>query len=244
MVSNERRGTVALWGDDAVPRLGCLIAICGIDGSGKSTQVGHLVRYFERAGRSVCVTKQPTDWYRSDPHVRSFLQSGSAPMSPRSLALFAAADRARHVDTVIRPALARGEVVITDRYVYSSLAYFASRGVDATFLRTINQGVLRPDFAFFLDVRPTELLRRLRIRDGEELKYEERTEVDLDRLHRHFQSMHNEFTIIDGERPPDVVAAEILASVLTTGCRTTGTLDPVTAWRREHAGFDGDQGQL
>ena len=104
---------------------GLFISFEGIDGVGKSTQLELLVRYFEEIGRTVCRTLEPggTDLGRE---IRELLLHRKGEVAPRAEALLFAADRAHHVATLVRPALERGEVVITDRYLDSSVAYQGS----------------------------------------------------------------------------------------------------------------------
>jgi dTMP kinase len=100
---------------------GVFIAFEGGDGAGKSTQVRFLAQSFRDAGRQVLVTRQPGGTPLGS-RIRDLLLHGDH-VSPRAEALLFAADKAHHVDQVIRPALRAGDVVITDRYVDSSVAY-------------------------------------------------------------------------------------------------------------------------
>ena len=108
-------------GADAGRSRGVLIAFEGGDGAGKSTQIARLTRWLLALERDFVVTREPggTDLGRS---VRELLLHGGV-VSPRAEALLFAADRAHHVDTVIRPALEAGQDVITDRFMDSSIAY-------------------------------------------------------------------------------------------------------------------------
>ena len=153
-----------------------LIAFCGIDGSGKTTQITQLKQSLERKGFSVFCTKEPTDWYRKDERVRRLLnrEGASDKLIAEELALFAAADRLRHIQTDIIPNEAEGKVVITDRYVYSTYAYFMARGInDFKWLQSLNRYVPVPDLTFYLDVDPVEAVRRIIARDGKSRKKEE-----------------------------------------------------------------------
>ena len=100
---------------------GLFIALEGGDGAGKSTQLALLRQWLESLGRTVVVTREPggTPFGR---HVRDLVLHGDH-VAPRAEALLFAADRAHHVETLVRPALERGEVVLTDRYLDSSVAY-------------------------------------------------------------------------------------------------------------------------
>ncbi len=104
---------------------GVFISFEGIDGVGKSTQLDLLVQFLNEQGRKVCRTLEPggTDLGRE---IRELLLHRKGEVAPRAEALLFAADRAHHVATVVRPALERGEIVITDRYLDSSVAYQGS----------------------------------------------------------------------------------------------------------------------
>lgn len=104
---------------------GLFISFEGIDGVGKSTQLDLLVEFLNEQGRTVCRTLEPggTDLGRE---IRELLLHRKGEVAPRAEALLFAADRAHHVATVVRPALDRGDVVVTDRYLDSSVAYQGS----------------------------------------------------------------------------------------------------------------------
>jgi len=122
---------------------GLFISFEGIDGVGKSTQLDLLVRYFEEIGRTVCRTLEPggTDLGRE---IRELLLHRKGEVAPRAEALLFAADRAHHVATLVRPALERGEVVVTDRYLDSSVAYQGS-GRDLGFEQVRNLSLFAVD---------------------------------------------------------------------------------------------------
>ena len=103
------------------PERGLFVAFEGGDGAGKSTQVRLLVAALSAAGRRVVVTRQPGGTELGS-QIRDLLLHGGE-VSPRAEALLFAADKAQHVDHLIRPALDRGEDVVTDRYTDSSIAY-------------------------------------------------------------------------------------------------------------------------
>ena len=111
---------------------GLFISFEGVDGVGKTTQVERLRDYLEAAGREVVVTREPGGTALGG-SLRQLLlrepgdaaEADGADIAPRAEALIFAADRAQHVAEVVRPALERGAVVITDRYLDSSLAYQA-----------------------------------------------------------------------------------------------------------------------
>lgn len=135
---------------------GLFVALEGGDGAGKSTQAQLLQRRLEGAGRTVVVTREPGGTPLGA-EVRRLLLHGDH-VGPRAEALLFAADRAHHVDTLVRPALERGEVVITDRYLDSSVAYQgAGRALDGDDVRGLSmwavEGLL-PHLTVLLDVSP------------------------------------------------------------------------------------------
>jgi len=190
---------------------GMLITIVGFDASGKTTQVVALGERFRSLGARVLETRQPTDWYRSEASVQHFHDEGGSWERARILSLFAAADRHRHVQEVILPALSRGDVVICDRYVYATFGVFVHRGVDAGFLATINRGVPRPQFAFYLDVPTPTLVERLRKRDGDNLKFEERSPERISSITATYREMGNHLVTIDGSQGEEAVTEQMWA---------------------------------
>ncbi len=111
---------------------GILIAIEGIDGAGKTTQVKMLHRALKRAGISVIRSKEPTTG-----HWGSILRQSAftGRLSPREELETFIKDRTEHVETLIGPHLSSGSVVILDRYFYSTIAYQGARGADVPVVR-------------------------------------------------------------------------------------------------------------
>lgn len=142
---------------------GLFISFEGIDGVGKSTQADLLEEYLTATGRKVVRTLEPggTDVGQE---IRQILLHRKGGVGPRAEALLFAADRAHHVDTLIRPALSRGEVVITDRYLDSSVAYQgAGRVLDKEQIRDLSifavEGLL-PDLTVLLDLDAADSMAR------------------------------------------------------------------------------------
>jgi len=135
---------------------GVFIALEGGDGAGKSTQARLLCTWLEELAHTVVVTREPggTDFGRT---VRELVLHGDH-VAPRAEALLFAADRAHHVETKILPALGRGEVVITDRYMDSSIAYQgAGRDLGVDEVRELNlwaTGGLLPMLTVLIDLPP------------------------------------------------------------------------------------------
>ena len=134
---------------------GVFITLEGGDGVGKSTQSSLLREWLERQGQEVVVTREPGG-SELGVEIREIVLHRRGHIAPRAEALLYAADRAHHVETVVRPALARGAVVLQDRYLDSSVAYQgAGRVLDAGEIRDLSlwaaQGLL-PDLTVLLDL--------------------------------------------------------------------------------------------
>jgi dTMP kinase len=149
---------------------GRFVVFEGGEGAGKSTQVTRLAERLRRQGRDVVLTREPGAT-EVGARIRQLVLGGQpGALAPRAEALLYAADRAHHVATVIRPALDRGAVVISDRYVDSSLAYQgAGRTLPVDQVAWLSRwatGGLKPDLVVLLDVDPTIGLSRLDDRGG------------------------------------------------------------------------------
>ncbi|MEV7993384.1 dTMP kinase [Streptomyces sp. NPDC086077] len=150
-----------LGGDDPEPTpaaTGFFIALEGGDGAGKSTQAEALAEWIRAKGHEVVLTREPGATPVGKRLRSILLDVSSAGLSHRAEALLYAADRAEHVDTVVRPALERGAVVISDRYIDSSVAYQgAGRDLSPTEIARINRWAthgLVPHLTVLLDVSP------------------------------------------------------------------------------------------
>jgi len=197
---------------------GVFIAIEGGDGAGKSTQCRLLSAWIEDLGHLVVVTREPggTAFGVS---VRELVLHGDH-VTPRAEALLFAADRAQHVETLIRPALESGQVVISDRYVDSSIAYQgAGRHLGADEVRELNAwatGGLLPTLTVLIDL-PTEVgrARRRGVHD--------RLESELDDFHSAVRERFlalagaepDRYLIIDGEQPAEQIHRLVCARVAT-----------------------------
>jgi len=193
---------------------GLLIAFCGLDGSGKTTQLRLLAGWLEAQGQRVLCTAQPTPAYRTDPRVRGYLDSGD-PVDMRTLALLSAADRRWHMTSVVDPARAQGTHVLTDRYVYSAYAYFAARGLDVDYVRAVNEPLTAPGLTVFLDAAPALAMERVAARDGALAKYEERRLDALTAIRTAFlQVLPPNALVLDATTPPDGLHQAIAARVV------------------------------
>ncbi|WP_345752024.1 dTMP kinase [Microbacterium rhizophilus] len=164
----------------AVP--GLWITFEGGDGSGKTTQARLLHEWIESTGRTVVRTREPGGT-EVGVLIRDIVLHHRGDIAPRAEALLYAADRAHHVETLVRPALARGEVVIQDRYLDSSVAYQgAGRVLDATEVRELSlwgAGGALPDVTVLLDLDPVAARARL---DADDKPFD-RLEAEKDDFH-------------------------------------------------------------
>ncbi|MCU1619211.1 MAG: tmk [Modestobacter sp.] len=199
---------------------GVLIAFEGGEGAGKSTQVRRLQEWLTEEGLVSRGTFEPGAT-PSGGRIRSIvLDPASAGLSPRSEALLYAADRAQHVHDVLRPALDAGEVVITDRFVDSSLAYQgAGRAIPMDDVRSISRWAtqgLQPDLTVLLDLPPEVGLARARGRaaadrlESESLDFHQRVRRTFTAL---AEAEPDRYLVLDARRSPDELAAEIRARV-------------------------------
>lgn len=144
---------------------GKFIVFEGIDGSGKTTQMELLARVLEARSMPVLRTREPGGTRVGDRLRGLLLDPDYRDLTPRTEAFLYAADRAQHVTEKILPALHRGETVLCDRFLYSTLAYQGwGRGVDIAFLTRLNQlatGGLVPDRVILLDLEVEDGLRRV-----------------------------------------------------------------------------------
>ena len=191
---------------------GVLIAFEGIDGSGKSTQAKKFVAWAKTLGLEVISSREPTDgpWGKKIREARF-----TARMSPEDELAAFIADRKEHVATLIKPALARGALVVIDRYYYSTVAYQGARGLDPKTLLEMNRAFAPvPDLVVLVDVEPTTALERITSRgEGTDL-FE--TLAALTRVREIFLSLVDSHVVkIDGAREAEVVFAEVVSRVLS-----------------------------
>ena len=190
---------------------GLLIAMCGLDGAGKTTQIGMLTKWLKHNNLQLYNTKQPTDQYRNDPRVRSYLDNGQV-HDMRVIAMLSAADRITHMYD-LEQRLDSGVHIISDRYIYSSYAYFKVRGMDINDIKNLYGSIRKPDLTVFLDIKPEITIKRIQARDGH-LKYEEKDPSIFINVREAFRTvLPEDALIIDGERDPQDIHSEIVLNV-------------------------------
>ena len=168
---------------------GLFVCFEGGEGAGKSTQSRLLGERLEEAGHAVVLTREPGATPVGAEVRRIVLDPATGELADRTEALLYAADKAEHLHAVVIPALARGEVVVTDRYVDSTLAYQgAGRSLDPDELAWVARwatGDLRPHLTVLLDLAPSQGLNRFEDRDrieGESIEFHDRVRAEFLRL--------------------------------------------------------------
>jgi dTMP kinase len=143
-----------------VVKLSTFIALDGVDGAGNSTHSKLLTKWIrESFGVQVLLTKEPT----SKPVgrlVRKYLRASKELTPSATDALLFAADRVEHNERILKPALEQGMVVVSDRYLESSIAYQSAQGLSVDWLLSINRYAMKPSLNIILDISPEKSLAR------------------------------------------------------------------------------------
>ena len=192
---------------------GVFVCFEGGEGSGKSTQSALLREWLQEQGYAVLLTFEPGDTIVGRELRRIVLSPETGQLSDRTETLLYAADKSEHVDTVVLPALHRGDVVITDRYVDSTLAYQgAGRSLVVDEVEHVARWAthdLRPHLTVVLDLEPEHGLGRFAERD--------RIEGESPEFHRRVRGAFlamadadpDHYLVLDARRPADDLAAEV-----------------------------------
>ncbi len=201
--------------------MGYFITLEGPDGSGKTTQACLLAEWLREQSYDVVLTREPGGTDIGD-QIRTVLHDPhNTAMDARAEILLYSASRAQHVAQLIRPALAAGKIVISDRYAASTLAYQGyGRELDLETLRTITDfatGGLTPDLTLYLDIAPGAGLQRRQVggdewnrMDAETLGFHQRARAGYLKL---AQMEPERWLIVDAARPVEEVQTEIRAMV-------------------------------
>jgi len=197
-------------GELTVKKKGVFICIEGLDASGKTTHAHRLVRNLREKGFNAVYTTEPSRG-EIGKFIRMYILQRKRRVPSVVEALLFAVDRVDHVEKEIKPALEKGKVVVSDRYVYSSLAYQGAAGLDLKWIEEINRLALPPDLAIYIDVPPEVVVKRIK-----------RKKTVMERLEtqRRVQEVYMKFiekgklVPVDGNRTKDEVAKDILRSVL------------------------------
>lgn len=162
---------------------GLFITFEGPEGSGKSTQVRLLSRYFTEQGKNFITSREPGGTYLADALREILLDKKTGEISAKAELLLLQTARADHVEKIIKPAIDGGQVVICDRFTDSSIAYQGGgRGIDPQTIAELNSfstGDIQPDITFILDVPPEIGLERARGYGKKELDRLESEDIDF-----------------------------------------------------------------
>lgn len=196
---------------------GRFLSFEGIDGSGKSTQARLLAAHLRALGHEVVLTREPGGSPGAEEIRRLVLQGESDRWSAETEILLFTAARRDHLEKTIRPALARGAVVITDRFADSTRIYQGiTRGDLAETVNRLHDLMIgvEPDLTFLIDIAPETGLARATARQGHEMRFEEMGLAMQAQMRTGFLALAGtqpRFRVVDGTRPPDLVAADVLA---------------------------------
>jgi len=189
---------------------GAFICIEGLDASGKTTQAHRLVKELRRRGFEAVYTTEPSPG-EIGKFIRTYILQRKRRVPIAVEALLFAVDRVDHLERRVKPALQEGKIVVSDRYVYSSLAYQGAAGLDLNWIEEINRSVVTPDLAIYIDVPPEVVVKRIK---------RKRSVMERLEVQRKVREVYMKFvkdgqlTLVDGNRPKDEVAKDILTIVL------------------------------
>ena len=204
---------------------GKFITFEGCDGCGKSTQLKLLSDYLSQEGIPHIFTREPGGGKISEA-IREILLSGkNMEMTDECEALLYAASRVQHLSDRVEPALAKGELVICDRYVDSSLAYQAyARGLGVEFITKINAFALEnylPDVTVFIDLSPEAAFKRKHGADEND-RLEQAGMAFHNRVYEGYKTLAKEnpdrFVCVDGNKTPQGIFEDILKLLKERGC--------------------------
>jgi len=191
-------------------RKGMLICIEGIDASGKTTQAKLLVKNLNERGYKAVYTSEPTKGFFGQ-ILRQKILYGNERVPAVVEALLFALDRLEHVEKEIKPALEKEKIVVSDRYLYSSIAYQGAAGLDPAWIEEINRWAIKPDLAIYLDVPAEVVIKRLKRKRSvmETLENQRRVRNVYLRLVKEGMLL-----LVDGNRPIEEIEREILEIVM------------------------------
>lgn len=182
------------------------ICLEGLDGSGKTTHSRLLVKRLRKIGLAAHYTREPSDGEIGRLIRRTILKREERIQIAIEALLFAA-DRLDHIEREIAPSLARGEIVVSDRYLYSSLAYQGASGLDISWIEELNKFALKPDLALYIDVPPEVAIKRLRKKKSvmENLETQKKVREIYLRMVKDGKMVY-----VNGDRPMKDVSRDIL----------------------------------
>jgi dTMP kinase len=191
-----------------VSKKGAFICIEGLDGCGKTTQAKLLAKKL-RKSHNALYTAEPSHG-KIGTYIRKSYLYGEKRLSIVLEALLFAADRIEHIENEVIPALKEGHLVISDRYVYSSLAYQGAADLNLDWIEKVNEHALKPDLAVFIDVNPEAVMNRLKPKKSVMENLE--TQKKVREIYLKFVE-DGSLTRINGDKSKNEVAKEVYAVV-------------------------------
>ena len=188
---------------------GAFICIEGLDGCGKTTQAKLLAKKLGKSHNAL-YTAEPSHG-KIGTYIRKSYLYGEKRLSIILEALLFAADRIEHIENEVIPALKEGHLVISDRYVYSSLAYQGAAGLNLDWIEKVNEHALKPDLAVFIDVNPEAVMNRLKPKKSVMENLE--TQKKVREIYLKFVE-DGSLTRINGDKSKNEVAKEVYAVVM------------------------------
>jgi dTMP kinase len=202
--------------------LSFFITFEGIEGCGKTTQIGHLTAYLEKIGRSFLLTREPGGTAIGDRIRQILLSSENRLMEPLTEFFLYLAARVQHIRQVVHPALQEGKIVLCDRYADATLAYQGyGRGLDLTWIEELHRRVLgsvMPQLTFLLDLPVEEGLRRAWKRMENQAVKEDRFEQEALAFHQRVRDGYlllarrepQRMIVLDGRKDEHALHREIV----------------------------------
>jgi len=189
---------------------GIFVCIEGLDGSGKTTHAHRLVRNLQKRGFDAVYTTEPGRGELGK-FIRASVLQGKKRVPRVVEAVLFAVDRVEHLEKDVKPALMEGKVVVSDRCVYSSLAYQGAAGLDLEWIEEVNRFALPPDLALYIDVPPEVVVKRIRRKKSVMERLE--TQRRVKEVYMKFVD-NGKLMPIDGDRKKIEVEKNILTVVL------------------------------
>jgi dTMP kinase len=201
------------------------ITLEGIEGSGKTTQLANIIDYLDHRGLAAVSTREPGGTEIADKIRHLLVESHGEPVDPLAELFLYDAARVQHLLHVIRPALAKGKIVVCDRFTDSTIAYqHYGRGLDLGMVTQVNSWAtngLKPDLTYYLDCEPEIGLARSRERLNKDASPENRFEAESLDFHTRVrtgflelaQRQKNRFVVIDASQNPEEVHDAIVVDL-------------------------------